>query len=63
MLNAEKALGRGRQVAEKMADAWKSDEWSNIFGISDEKDGEINFSALHGLKGIDFLPQGVSNRK
>ena len=32
-----------------MADAWKSDECSNVFGISDEKDGEMNFSALHGL--------------
>lgn len=42
--NAEKALGRGRKRGsrKKMADAWKTDEWSNnknIFGISDEKDG------------------------
>lgn len=29
--------------------SWKSDEWSNILGISDEKDGEMNFFALHGL--------------
>lgn len=37
------------RLPEKMADGWKSDERDNVFRINDEKDCEMNFSALHGL--------------